>query len=84
MSNEKVVVVFHMVKRNISIDIEIPLNITAMELVVGLNAAYSLDIDVTSIKNCYLKAENPIALLRGSKTLLQYGIRTGSIIYFTD
>lgn len=84
MNNEKVLVIFRMVKRKISVDLEIPLNITAMELVVGLNAAYGLEIDVTNIKNCYLKAENPIALLRGSKTLLQYGIRTGSIIYFTD
>ena len=33
---------------------------------------------------CYLKSENPIALLRGNKTLAEYGIRNGTLINFTE
>lgn len=84
MDNDKATIVFQMIRRNISVDLEIPLDITAMELVIGLDNTYELGVDVSNIKNCYLKAENPIALLRGSKTLKQYGIRTGSVIYFTE
>lgn len=84
MSKDKAIIVFNNLKHNTTVDIEVPLDITANELVVGLNVAYELGIDTSDIKNCYLKAENPIALLRGNKTLAQYGIRNGSIINFTD
>lgn len=84
MSSDRAIIMFYMVERNRLVDLEIPLDITAMELVIGLNNAYKLNIDITNIKNCYLKSENPIGLLRGSKTLSQYGIRTGSTIYFTE
>lgn len=75
---------FHITKRELSVDLEIPLDITANELVLALNAAYCLDIDTSDIKNCYLKAENPIALLKGNKTLADYGLRNGSDIYYTE
>ena len=84
MNRDVAIVVFKIVKRQFSIDLEIPLNITANELVVALNTAYDLGIDTSNIKNCYLKAENPIALLRGNKTLSEYGIRNGSVITFTE
>lgn len=84
MNRDIAIVVFNIVKREFSIDLEIPLNITANELVVALNAAFDLGIDTGNIKNCYLKAENPIALLRGNKTMSEYGIRNGSIITFTE
>lgn len=84
MEKDRVVIIFNYKKANTSMDIEIPLNITATELVVGLNAAYDLGIDVSDIKKCYLKSERPIALLKGNKLLSQYGIRNGSIINFTE
>lgn len=80
--DEKIIVNFNIIERNFSVDIEIPLDITARELVIGLNAAYELGIDTTDAKVCYLKAENPIALLRGNKLLSEYGLRNGSAIYF--
>lgn len=80
--DEKIIVNFNIVDRNFSVDIEIPLDITARELVIGLNAAYELGLDTTDAKVCYLKAENPIALLRGNKLLREYGLRNGSAIYF--
>lgn len=84
MDRDKATIVFNIIKRNVSVDLEIPLNITANDLVVALNTAYDLNIDTTDIQNCYLKAENPIALLRGNKTLTEYGIRNGTVINYTE
>lgn len=84
MEKDKAVVIFNITKKDFSVDLEIPLFITANELVIALNSAYDLKIDVSDIKNCYLKAERPIALLRGNKTLAEYGIRNGSIINYTE
>ncbi len=84
MNNEKAIIIFNMVHKKISVDLEVPLDISANELVTALNTAYNLEIDTTNIKNCYLKAEKPIALLRGNKTLGEFGIRNGSIINYTE
>ena len=84
MEREMVTAVFHMTKRNLVKDIEIPLYITANELVTALNEAYDLKIDTSNIRNCYLKAEKPIALLKGNKTLAEFGVRNGTDIYHTD
>ena len=84
MNNEKATVIFIIETTNTTVDLELPLNISANELVLALNSAYALGIDTSDIKKCYLKAENPIALLRGNKTLAEYGIRNGSIIHYTE
>lgn len=84
MRNGVAIVVFEAKEKAICVDLEIPLDITANELVYALNKAYELGIDTTNIKNCYLKAEKPIALLKGNKTLEEYGIRNGSVIYYTE
>ena len=84
MNNEVAVIIFNILKRNFSVDLEVPLNISANELVIALNTAYDLGIDTQDIKNCYLKAENPIALLKGNKTLSEFGLRNGSVINFTE
>lgn len=80
----KAIVIFKIHKRNFEIDLEVPLDISANELVIGLNTAYDLGIDVSDVKNCYLKAENPIALLKGNKLLSEFGVRNGTIINFTE
>ena len=84
MNRDVAIVVFNIINRQFSVDLEIPLNITANELVVALNTAYELGIDTGNIKNCYLKSENPIALLKGNKTLSEFGLRNGSVINFTE
>lgn len=84
MNKDTAIVIFNIPKRNFTADLEIPLDISANDLVIALNTAYKLNIDTSDIKNCYLKAENPIALLRGNKTLAEYGIRNGSAINFTE
>ncbi len=78
---ERAIVVFDIASRGFSEDIDVPLDITANDLIKALNAAYDLDIDISDIKKCYLKAEHPITLLRGSRTLAEFGIRNGSRIF---
>lgn len=84
MNREVVTVVFQASKKNFTVDLELPLSISANDLVIGLNDAYNLGIDTSDIKNCYLKSENPIALLKGNKPLSEFGIRDGSLIIFTE
>ena len=83
MDKETAIVEFMMVKKHLCVDIEVPLNISADELVKSLNAAYSLGIETTNPRNCFMQAENPIALLKGNRILKNFGIHNGSILRFT-
>ncbi|GGA79773.1 EsaB/YukD family protein [Ornithinibacillus halotolerans] len=80
MGEEKVIVILNIHKRKYTVDLEVPLNISANELVIALNTAYDLGIDVSNVKNCYLRTENPIALLKGNKLLSDFGVRNGTVI----
>ncbi len=84
MEKDKAIVIFQISNRAFSTDLVVPLNISANELVLALNSAYKLEMDTSNVKNCFLKAENPIALLKGNKTLADFGIRNGSVIYYTE
>ena len=84
MNDNAAIVVLKVPQKGICVDLEIPLDISANELVVALNAAYELGIDISNIKDCYLKSENPIALLKGNKSLSAFGLRNGSIIHYTE
>ncbi len=84
MAKETAIIIFNILNRGFSVDLEVPLDISGNDLTIALNQAYQLGIDTADVKNCYLKAENPIALLRGNKTLKEYGIRNGSVINFTE
>ncbi|WP_455713989.1 hypothetical protein [Anaerosporobacter sp.] len=46
----KIVIIFNILKRNISVELEIPLDITTRELVIGLDQAFGLGIDTSDIK----------------------------------
>ncbi len=83
MNKDTAIVIFNMTKRNFTADLEVPLDISANDLVNALNSAYELGIDTSDMKSCYLKMEEPIALLKGNKTLADFGMRNGSIINFT-
>lgn len=80
----KAVVTLRILKRGEEHDLEIPLDISANDLVIALNSAYQLGIDTTDMKQCYLKSERPIALLKGNKILSEYGIMNGTNILFTE
>lgn len=78
------IVILNIHKDNKEIDIEIPLDITANELVLALNKTYNLGINTENMMELYLRSENPIALLKGNRTLEEYGIRNGSILNIID
>lgn len=80
---ETAIVEFEDKVNNTKMEIEVPLTITANDLVLALNRTFSLGLDVNDIFNCYLVAENPIVFLRGNKTLEQLGIHNGSLIIHT-
>ncbi|MEE1057345.1 MAG: EsaB/YukD family protein [Acutalibacteraceae bacterium] len=80
--NNKVIVQFINTISNQKVELEIPVNITANDLIIAVNEAYKLEMDIDNIFNCYLVAENPIAFLHGNKTLSEYGIRNGTKIIF--
>lgn len=82
--DNKAIVIFRIQQKHIEEDLEIPLDITTNDLVVALNTAYNLGMDVSDVKRCYLKAERPVALLRGNKKLADFGVRNGTIISFMD
>lgn len=79
---DRVIIRFIAPDKNIANDIDVPLDITANDLIVGLNEAYHLDLDISDARQCYFSCENPIALLRGNKTLGEFGIRDGSLIAY--
>ncbi len=79
--DDKAIVIFKKKNDDKGIDIEIPLNITANELIYGLNKALELGIDMEAPEEAYFRMENPIGLIRGDVLLREYGIRNGSILY---
>ncbi len=83
MEKERIHVIFVMHDRKESVDLDIPLDISAQELITGLKHAYALSIDLSDLRHCFLKAENPFSLLRGNKTLAEYGIKNGTKIHYT-
>lgn len=80
MDNNKAIVILNILKENKQYDIEVPLDITANDLIKGLNTAFDLKINIGSINECYLRCENPIMLIKGNKTLKDFALRNGTII----
>lgn len=82
MGKDTVVIRFRYEKKEV--DLDIPVSITAQELIVAVNEVYDLGIDTMDVQSCHLQAENPIALVRGNKTLSEFGFHDGTIVYFVD
>lgn len=80
----RAVVHLNLTLRDETHDVDVPLDINASELLEGLNHAYDLGIAIEEVSQCYVKAENPIVLMHGKRTLGQYGIMDGSTINITE
>lgn len=80
MENNKIVITVRILKKKIEDDLVVPSFITANDLVIALNTIYDLGMDVNNIANCFLRAENPIALLKGNRTLEEFGLYNGTQI----
>lgn len=73
-----VVLYFHRLKKQV--DLQVPINISATEFVIGVNEAYNLGIDINDLSKCYLRSENPIALLKGERTLKDFNLKDFNLI----
>ena len=80
---ERIIISIYLQKRQEMHDIEVPIDITANELLRAVNQGYGLDIDLKDITQCFLKTENPITLLKGNKTLADYKLHNGTVINYT-
>lgn len=78
------IIIYHNHKSNVTKDLDIPLDISANDLIVTLNAIFDLEIDTNNVMECYLKSENPVMLLRGNRSLRSFGIHNGTIINITE
>lgn len=63
-------------------DLQLPDFLSGDELVRALKHAYNLDIDLDDPSQIYLRAEDPVALIFGSKTLKEIGISNGTGIHY--
>jgi uncharacterized ubiquitin-like protein YukD len=78
----KLIIRFKNVKLNQEYDIEVPADLTANELIYGLKNSFKLNINMDDPKDCFLRSENPIALIRGEAELTSLGLRDGSVILY--
>lgn len=83
MKKSTIIVVFEIQQRKETHNIEMPLEITANELVHALNMAFDLKINEEDITQVYLKAENPIALIKGNRTLRELGLRDATRLIYS-
>lgn len=61
-------------------DLDIPLDISAVDFLIALNMAYQLNYDLSRINEYSLRGENPICLIKGSRSLRSYGVMNGTKI----
>lgn len=82
MRADTAIITVHILSTGLSMDIEVPLDISAGELCEAVYRTFFPE-ESDDIQHYYLKAERPIMLLRGSKTLREFGVRDGSVINIT-
>lgn len=80
--DDTIIMIFERTKTNEKIDIEVPLNISANDLLHGLNEGLHLGLNLEDSTQCYLCTENPIALIKGNKLLSEYHLHNGTKIRF--
>lgn len=77
-----VIMVFQRNDTGESIDIEVPIGITANELIYGLNKGLDLGINMDDPSDAYLRTENPISLLRGDDNLASFRLHAGTKVIY--
>lgn len=81
MDKKNIVVLIINHRNGTEVDVEVPLDITANEFIVAVNESFDLKMDTDNLFRCYLRAENPIALIKGDKLIRDFGLYDGSIIH---
>ena len=82
MPSNNVIITINLVRSGKNADLEVPLDISANELCAALFETYLPGL-LSDMRQYYLKMERPIALLRGERTLREYGVRDGAVIHIT-
>lgn len=80
---QDIIVQLRLKKTNKEYDVMVPMDLTANELLLALNEAFHLNVNIGDLSQCYLQTENPIALLKGNRCISDYGLHNGSVINFT-
>lgn len=76
-----IVITVHTPQGGATEDLEVPGQITAIDLIEALASIYGLRIDHDRIYDYYLKMDRPKALLRGNQKLAESGMREGSEVW---
>lgn len=84
MNNDRITAILHIHNKGLKADVDLPLDITVNELIIGLNEGFGLGLDTSDLSKCYLKTENPTAFLKGNKCIAEYGLRNGTTINITE
>ena len=79
--SEEIVITVNIPQMGLREDLEVPGEITAIDLIEALANIYGLKIDRGRIYDYYLKMDHPKALLRGNQTLAESGMREGSEVW---
>lgn len=82
MGQNNAIISVRLLWSGITHDLEVPLDISAGELCSALFHLYLPEYQ-DDVQQFYLRAERPVALLRGERTLREYGMRDGSVITIT-
>jgi len=82
MDSSSAIIIVNIAREGKTYDLEVPLDISANELCSALYEKY-LPVQHGDVRRYYLKTERPIALLRGERTLREYGVRHGSVVNIT-
>ena len=62
-------------------ELEVPSDITILDLIEGLSGIYHIPVDHNKLDQYYLKMDYPKSLLRGEKLLRDTGMRDGSEVW---
>lgn len=79
MNKSTVTVVLKIPSKKLYKELEIQKNMPANELAKALFSTYLGDKN-NDMQHYYLKCENPIALLTGTRTVGEFGLHDGSIV----
>ena len=71
---ETAIIIFHIHKEHRTVDLEVPLDLTAKELAAALNEAYGLGVDLSDINNCNFFCRHSVVFLQMGRCFLKYRI----------
>lgn len=77
---KRAMVTLRIPSRDFECDLDIPVDITAHDLITAVNEGYDLGWNTDNVAGCFLKTEHPIALLHGKRLLSEYGVANGTVL----